>query len=68
MSSPLKKSPDVPPRTKNKAGISVNSFSFDFLEFLAKIYWANFFPWAKEAKKRVVREKPDRAGSVRPAQ
>jgi hypothetical protein len=51
MSSPWKKSPNVPPRTKNKAWISVNNFSFNFLEFLAKIYWANFFPWAKEAKK-----------------
>jgi hypothetical protein len=51
MSSPWKKSPNVPPRTKNKAWIFVNSFSFNFLEFLAKIYWANFFPWAKKAKK-----------------
>jgi hypothetical protein len=46
-----KKRPNVPPRTKNKAWIFVNSFSFNFLEFLAKIYWANFFPWAKKAKK-----------------
>jgi hypothetical protein len=38
MSSPWKKSPNVPPRTKNKARIFVNSFSFNFLEFLAKIY------------------------------
>jgi hypothetical protein len=51
MSSPWKKSPNVRPRTKNKAGIFVNSFSFNFLEFLAKIYWANFFPWAEKAKK-----------------
>jgi hypothetical protein len=51
MSSPWKKSPNIPPRTKNKAWIFVNSFSFNFLEFLVKIYWANFFPWAKEAKK-----------------
>jgi hypothetical protein len=51
MSSPWRKSPNVPPRTKNKASISVNSFSFSFLEFLAKIYWDNFFPWAKEVKK-----------------
>jgi hypothetical protein len=51
MSSPWKKSPNVPPRTKNKAWIFVNSFSFNFSEFLAKIYWANFFPWAKKAKK-----------------
>jgi hypothetical protein len=29
---------DVPPRTKNKACIFVNSFSFNFLEFLANIY------------------------------
>jgi hypothetical protein len=36
---------------KNKAWIFVNSFSFIFLEFLAKIYWANFFPWAEKAKK-----------------
>jgi hypothetical protein len=51
MSSPWKKSPNVWPRTKNKAWIFVNSFSFNFLEFLAKIYWANFFPWAEKAKK-----------------
>jgi hypothetical protein len=50
MSSPWKKSPNVPPRTKNKERISINIFSFNFLEFLAKIYWANFFPWAKEVK------------------
>jgi hypothetical protein len=31
--------------------IFVNSFSFIFLEFLAKIYWANFFSWAESAKK-----------------
>jgi hypothetical protein len=36
---------------KNKAWIFVNSFSFNFLEFLAKIYWANFFPWVEKAKK-----------------
>jgi hypothetical protein len=29
----------------------VNSFSFIFLEFLTKIYWANFFSCAKKAKK-----------------
>jgi hypothetical protein len=51
MSSPWKKSPNVRPRTKNKAWFFVNSFSFNFLEFLVKIYWANFFPWAMEAKK-----------------
>jgi hypothetical protein len=51
MSSPWKKSPNVWPRTNNKAWIFVNSFSFNFLEFLAKIYWVNFFPWAKKAKK-----------------
>jgi hypothetical protein len=50
MSSPCKKSPKVPPRTKNKAWIFVNSFSFNFLEFLVKIYWASFFRWAKEVK------------------
>jgi hypothetical protein len=50
MSSPWKKSPDVRPRTKNKAWVFVNSFSFIFLEYLAKIYWANFFPWSKEVK------------------
>jgi hypothetical protein len=50
MSSPWKKSPNVQLRTKNKAWVFVNSFSFNFLEFLAKIYWANFFPWAKEVK------------------
>jgi hypothetical protein len=61
MSSPWKKSPNVWPRTKNKAWIFVNSFSFNFLEFLAKIYWANFFPWAKKAKKGGTREtRPDR--------
>jgi hypothetical protein len=62
MSSPWKKSPNVQPRTKNKVWIFVNNFSFIFLEFLAKIYWANFFSWAKKAKKRVVHEKPDRTG------
>jgi hypothetical protein len=54
----------------------LNSFSFNFLEFLAKIYWANFFPWAEKAKKGGTRETgPDRpteegwpAGPVRPAQ
>jgi hypothetical protein len=51
MSSPWKKSPSVWPRTKNKAWIFVNGFSFNFLEFLAKIYWANFFPWAEKVKK-----------------
>jgi hypothetical protein len=51
ISSPWKKSPNVRPRMKNKAWIFVNSFSFNFLEFLAKIYWANFFPWAEKAKK-----------------
>jgi hypothetical protein len=69
--------PNVRPRTKNKASIFVNSFSFNFLEFLTKIYWANFFPWAKEAKKRAVHEKTGPArpprqgwpvGPVRPAQ
>jgi hypothetical protein len=56
--------------------IFVNSFSFIFLEFLAKIYWANFFSWAKNAKKDGTQETgPDRppeqggpAGPVRPAQ
>jgi hypothetical protein len=62
MSSPWKKSPNVPPRTKNKAWISVNSFSFSFLEFLMKIYWANLFPWAKEVKKGRCAKKPDRPG------
>jgi hypothetical protein len=56
MSSPWKKSPNVRPRTKNKAWIFVNSFSFIFPEFLTKIYWANFFPWAKKAKKSGTRE------------
>jgi hypothetical protein len=51
MSSQWKKSPNVQPRTKNKVWIFVNSFSFIFLEFLVKIYWANFFPWAEKAKK-----------------
>jgi hypothetical protein len=76
MSSPWKKCPNVPPRTKNKAWIFVNSFSFNFLEFLAKIYSANFFTWVKKAKKRRIGEtSPDRppeqggpAGPVRPAQ
>jgi hypothetical protein len=51
MSSPWKKSPNVRARMKNKAWIFVNSFSFIFLEFLAEIYWANFFPRSKKAKK-----------------
>jgi hypothetical protein len=50
MSSPWKKSPNVRPRTKNKTWNFVNSF-FNFLEFLAKIYWANFFPWVEKVKK-----------------
>jgi hypothetical protein len=62
MSSPWKKSPSVWPRMKNKAWIFVNSFSFNFLKFLAKIYWANFFPWAEKAKKGGTRE----AGLDRP--
>jgi hypothetical protein len=46
---------------KNKAWIFVNSFSFNFLEFLTKIYWSNFFPWAEKAKKGGTRETgPDR--------
>jgi hypothetical protein len=56
--------------------IFVNSFSFIFVEFLVKIYWANFFSWAKNAKKGGSQEtRPDRppqqggpAGLVRPAQ
>jgi hypothetical protein len=78
MSSPWKKSLNVRPRTKNKAWIFVNSFSFNFLEFLAKIYWANFFPWAEKVKKGRYtgnRTGPDRppeqggpAGPVRSAQ
>jgi hypothetical protein len=51
MSSPWKSSSNVRPRTKNKAWIFVNNFSFNFLELLAKIYWANLFPWAEKAKK-----------------
>jgi hypothetical protein len=62
MSSPWKKSPNVRPRMKNKAWIFVNSFSFIFLEFLAKIYWANFFPWAENEKKR--RYTRNRTGSA----
>jgi hypothetical protein len=61
---------------KNKAWIFVNSFSFIFLEFLAKIYWANFFHGLRKRKKGSTRETgPDRppeqggpAGPVRPAQ
>jgi hypothetical protein len=76
MSSPWKKSLNVRPRTKNKAWICVNSFSFNFLEFLANIYSANFFPWAKKAKKGGARKtrpaRPPRQGGppgpVRPAQ
>jgi hypothetical protein len=51
MSLPWKKSPNVGPRTKNKAWIFVNSFSFIFLEFLAKIYWANFSRGLRKRKK-----------------
>jgi hypothetical protein len=54
----------------------LNSFSFNFLEFLAKIYWANFFPWVKKVKKGGARKtgpaRPPRQGGptgpVRPAQ
>jgi hypothetical protein len=62
MSSPWKKNPNVRPRTKNKAWIFVNSFSINFLEFLTKIYWANFFPWVEKEKKGGTRE----TGSDRP--
>jgi hypothetical protein len=56
--------------------IFVNSFSFIFLEFLAKIYWANFFHELQMRKKGGTRETgPDRppeqggpAGPIRPAQ
>jgi hypothetical protein len=56
--------------------IFVNSFSCIFLEFLAKIYWSNFFSRAKNAKKGGSQETgPERppeqggpAGTVRPAQ
>jgi hypothetical protein len=76
MSSPWKKSSNVHPRTKNKAWIFVNSFSFNFLEFLVKIYWANFFHELRKRKKGGTRETgpdqpPEQAGSaspVRPAQ
>jgi hypothetical protein len=48
----------------------VNSFSFIFLEFLAKFYRAMFFSWAENAKKGV-HGKPDRTGlqteAARPA-
>jgi hypothetical protein len=37
----------------------VNNFSFIFLEFLAKFYWAIFFSWAKNAKITKVCENPD---------
>jgi hypothetical protein len=53
MFSPWKKSPNVQPRTKKKVWTFVNSFSFLFLEFLAKIYGANFFSWAKKQKRAI---------------
>jgi hypothetical protein len=62
MSSPWKKNTNVRPRTKNKAWIFANSFSINFLEFLTKIYWANFFPWVEKEKKGGTRE----TGSDRP--
>jgi hypothetical protein len=76
MSSPWKKSPNVPPWTKNKAWIFVNSFSFNFLEFLAKVFWANFSHGLRRRKKGGARKtgpaRPPRqgapAGPVRPAQ
>jgi hypothetical protein len=76
MSSPWKKSPNVWPRTKNKAWIFVNSFSFIFLEFLAKIYWANFSHGLRKRNKGGTQEtgldRPPKqggpAGPVRPAQ
>jgi hypothetical protein len=51
--------------------IFVNSFYFIFLEFLAKIYWANFFSWAKNTKKGGTRETgpdrpPEQGGPVSP--
>jgi hypothetical protein len=61
MSSPWKKSLNVPPRTKNKAWIFVNSFPFNFLEFLAKIYRANFSHRLRR-RKRAVHEKQARPG------
>jgi hypothetical protein len=55
------------PRTKNKVLIFVNSFSFIFLEFLAKFYRANFLSWAKNVKYENA-EQGAPAGPVRPAQ
>jgi hypothetical protein len=71
----MEEEPNVWPRTRNKAWNFINSFSFNFLEFLTKIYWAKFFPWAEKAKKGGTRETgPDRppeqggpAGPVRSA-
>jgi hypothetical protein len=58
----MEEEPEHPPGMKNKAWIFVNSFSFNFLEFLTKIYWANFFPWAKKAKKgRCTKNRTDSA-------
>jgi hypothetical protein len=62
MSSPWKKSPNVRPRTKNKAWIFVkNVFLFLFLEFLAKIYGPTFSHGLRK-QKRAVHGKPDRTG------
>jgi hypothetical protein len=71
MSSPWKKSPNVRYRTKNKAWVFVNSFSFNFLEVLAKIYWANFFPWMRKRKNGSTRETgpdqpPEQGGPAEP--
>jgi hypothetical protein len=45
--------------------IFVNNFPFIFLEFLAKIYGANIFSWAKNAKKGGTRETgPDRPSEL----
>jgi hypothetical protein len=76
MSSPWKKSPNVPPRTKNKAWIFVNSFSFIFLEFSRRFTRTTFSHGLRRRKKGGTRETgPDRpprhggsAGQVRPAQ
>jgi hypothetical protein len=51
--------------------IFINSFSFIFLDFLANIYWANFFSRAKNEKRAVHRRldwTDPRNRVVRPAQ
>jgi hypothetical protein len=61
MSSPWKKSPNVRPRTENKAWIFVNSFSFIFYSF-SRRFTGSTFSHGLRKQKRAVHRKPDWTG------